>query len=325
MDLESVLADDPTYPPQAGGLSDPARHVISRRHPTEDRPLTFSEAAADWEARFKADPGTEFIDVDGFSRLAPFASVILPGSLYKDMGWIQYELDARVAPGRPACVIGDDAADLSLVLHEVADALRSPETGGEPTPHPGTAPWIARESVKVSDRPDLAEHYEHLRRAARRAAELIPSHAELRAARDFSVSRDILPTAATLVRLADDDNREVAWEKAPGADPGRHLVWGDSPELTELKDEAATWREHLRSDGLPRTPVAPEPQPQWDGANPLLVMSKTRSLLYAEVLDELAARLYPGRSSGMIHYDGYWLTRALQSGVGYELRGLYWF
>ncbi|WP_186319160.1 hypothetical protein [Streptomyces sp. SAJ15] len=51
-----------------------------------------------------------------------------------------------------------------------------------------------------------------------------------------------------------------------------------------------------------------------------MVISATRALVFAEILDEFAARLTPGRNAGLIHYSAYELCQFLTWGIGRELR-----
>lgn len=103
----------------AGELSDPARHVIARRAPGgADRPLTFDEALRDWEERLAADPGYLVERKEGgFTDLfmGPGLCVVIPHARQLKTLSILRELYRRLAPGRPAVVIGSEAAELEWI------------------------------------------------------------------------------------------------------------------------------------------------------------------------------------------------------------------
>ncbi|MCC5032066.1 hypothetical protein DMH02_002005 [Streptomyces sp. WAC 00631] len=330
-ELERVLRSVDSGSSQPGELSDPARHVIARRAPGgADRPLTFDEALRDWEERLAADPGYLVERKEGgFTDLfmGPGLCVVIPHARQLKTLSILRELYRRLAPGRPAVVIGSEAAELSGLAHEAADALRAPLGVEVPTPHPGKAPWISPVSRPVSEVPDLEARLEELRRAAWRAAENVPSVEELMAAGDLSVARSVAEAAAALRELLAGRPAVVWQEKHESIDPARHLVSGSVPgstggQPTSFAQEASSWRKQFALVPVPWTPPTYRRPPAPEMGDRDVVLSSTRALVFAELLDEFAARLYPGRRSGVIHYGAYDFGHSLMWGFGRELKDI---
>lgn len=327
--LEEVLIDTDAAlgAPLPGEPSDPARHLISRRAPGPvDRPLTFDEAVRDWKQRLADDPGylVERMEPYPDYYMEPGSCVVVPSSRHFAMIGIFHELFYRMAPGRPAVTLGADSADLSAVAHEAADALRAP-LGLAATPHPGTAPWIAPVSRRVVDVPGLEDRFETLCRAAWRAAEAVPSVEELRAAMDLSVRVSAARAATDLLHLL-SGHPVPAWrEEYEQIDPARHgvvgLVSGDSgPRPTTFQEEAADWRGLFAKGPVPWTPAEYQRQFHPDRGETDVVLSATRALVFAELLDEYAARLHPGQRSGLMHYSAYAFGQFVLGDIGRELR-----
>ncbi len=305
--LENCLLAAEGEEPRAGELSDPARHLISRRAPGgEDRPLGFREALADWVSRLNADPGY----LEDYS-LRPGACVIVPPARFWATDFALQELASRLAPGRPPSTIGADAARLSALAHEAAEALRTPLGVTAPAPYPpGGVPWIGPASRRVSDVPDLRVRLEELRGAAWRAAEVIPSPEELKASPDFSVMMETAVTASDLLALLGGHSVQVWREYLGGVDPSRHFVWGSSAagghgDPESFTKKADDWTQAFAKGPEPWTPADYQRPPQRDRGETEVVLSATRAVVFAELLDELAARLRPGLHSGMIHYSSY--------------------
>lgn len=319
--LEAIMLPGGTGAQQSGEPSDPARHLISRRAPgNEERPLSFQEGLEDWITRLNADPGY----LDDF-RLRPGACIVLPSARHWVHVFALRELAYRMAPGRPPVTIVADAARLSALAHEAADSLRAPLGAAAPTLYaPGTAPWISLTSRRVSDVPDLQARLEQLRRAAWRAAEVIPSPEELKAGTDFTL---VMATsiAASDVRALLGSHPAPVWRDDPeGIDPSRHLVWGSSVtdgqgEPKSFTEEADYWTRTFAEKPAPWTPVDYQRPPDRDRGETDVVLSATRAVVLAEMLDELAARLRPGLHSGVIDYRAYDLTYFIDSRFRREL------
>ncbi|GAA1893133.1 hypothetical protein GCM10009753_22250 [Streptantibioticus ferralitis] len=330
-ELEAVLRDADANLPQSGTLSDPARHLLSRRAAGadgQDRPITFDEAVRDWKARLEADPGFLEARQEPFPDyyMEPGACVVVHPSRHLAMVGIFPELFHRLAPGRPGCTIGADAAELSQLAHEAADALRAPLTGQAATSHPGAAPWISPSSQRVSDVPDLTERYERLSRAAWRAAETVPSREELRAASDYSVKREVADAAGAVTQLLAGRQVQVWREEFDFMDPARHIMHaidtGDDGEDRPLSfaESADRWRKLFAQGPLPWTPAEYQVQFHPDRGETDIALSATRALVFAELLDEFAARVYPGREAGVIEFGAYELGQFVTWGIGRELR-----
>ncbi|GHF47825.1 hypothetical protein GCM10010218_31560 [Streptomyces mashuensis] len=330
--LEQVLLDAEAAlgAPQPGEASDPARHLISRRAPGGvDRPLTFDEAVRDWKQRLDADPG--YLVERGKPYwdyyMEPGSCVVIPSAPYFGMIGIFPELFHRLAPGRPEVTIGPGAADLGAVAHEAADALRAPLGVTTPTPYPGGSPWISPVSRRVSELPDLPERFETLRRAAWHAAEPMPSPESLMGSLDFTVHLKTAVAAADIRQMLAGQPAPAWREEYEQIDPARHgvvgLVSGPGDEAVPVpfEEEAADWRELNAKGATPWTPKEYQRQYYPDrGEAENVVISATRALVFAEILDEFAARLTPGRHSGLIHYSAYELGQFLIWGIGRELR-----
>ncbi|TVL88437.1 hypothetical protein CD790_30715 [Streptomyces sp. SAJ15] len=282
----------------------------------------------DWKQRLDADPGflVERWEPYPDYYMEPGSCVIVPSSPYFAMIGIFPELFHRLAPGRPAVTIGSGAADLCAVAHEAADALRAPLGVATPTPQPGSAPWIAPVSRPVSDLPDLPERFEALRRAAWYAAEAVPSPEELKGTLDFSVELDAAVAAAD-IQLMLTGQVAPAWrEEYEQIDPARHSVVGlvsgpgDEAVPVPFEKDAAKWRGLNAKGSLPWTPKEYQRQYYPDrGETQNVVISATRALVFAEILDEFAARLTPGLNAGLIHYSAYELGQFFTWGIGREL------
>ncbi|MBZ4321537.1 hypothetical protein [Streptomyces huiliensis] len=327
--LEQALrdAEKALGSPHPGETSDPARHLISRRGPG-NRPLAFDEAVLDWKQRLDADPGFLVERQEPYPDyyMEPGACVIIPSSTYFATIGIFPELFHRLAPGRPAVTIGSGATDLCVVAHEAADALRAPLGIATPTPHPGKAPWIASVSRPVSDLPDLPERFETLRRAAWSAAEAMPSPEELKGTLDFTVELSAAQAAADIQRMLAGHPAPAWREEYEQIDPTRHsvvgLVSGPEEDAKPVSFEkcATDWRGLNAKGSLPWTPEEYQRQYYPDrGETQNVVISATRALVFAEILDEYAARLTPGRSTGLIHYSAYEIGQFLLWRIGREL------
>ncbi|MFI9205616.1 hypothetical protein [Streptomyces sp. NPDC053048] len=326
--LERVLLDAEAAlgVPASDEASDPGRHLLSRRAPG-DRPLSFDEAVQDWRQRLAADPGFLEERREPFPDfyMKPGACVVVPSGRHLAMVDVFPELFHRLAPGRPGAGLGPDAAELSAVIHEAADALRAPLGVAIPTPHPGTAPWVSPVSRRVADLPDLPARLEALRQAAWRAAEAVPSPEELRATVDLSVTMPVAKAAADLTQVLMGQQVPSWREEYEQIDPARHglvgLVSGPSgPRPVAFQEEAAEWRKLFGQGPLPWTPQEYQRQFYPDQGEDDVALSATRALVFAEILDEYAARLHPGAGTGLIHYSAYEFGQFITWEIGRELR-----
>ncbi|MER6122878.1 hypothetical protein ABT173_09370 [Streptomyces sp. NPDC001795] len=319
--LEAFMLSGDAEGPRAGEPSDPARHLVSRRAPGgEDRPLGFQEALADWTTRLDADPGY----LEDYN-LRPGACVIIPSARHWIAVFALRELAFRMAPGRPPVTIGADAARLSALAHEAADALRAPLAAPAPAPYPpGAAPWIAPASRRVSDVPDLRARLKELRGAAWRAAEVIPSPEELKASTDFSLVMETAVAASDVLALLGGRPAPVWRDDPEGIDPSRHLAWGSSVtdgqgQPKSFAEEADYWARTFTETPPPWTPAEYQRPPDRDRGETDVVLSTTRAVVLAELLDELAARLRPGLYSDVIHYSAYDLVHFIDQRFRREL------
>ncbi|MEV4437877.1 hypothetical protein AB0K09_02490 [Streptomyces sp. NPDC049577] len=328
--LERVLlaSDASLGEPRPGELSDPSRHLISRRAPGDsDRPLSFAEAVEDWRRRLAADPGYLVEREEPYPDyyMKPGACVVVPHSRHLALIAIFHELFHRVAPGRPGIVLGQDAADLSAVSHEAADALRAALGSAVPTPHPATAPWVEPTPHRVADVPDLVQKFEELRRAAWPAAETVPSPEEVIETADFSIELSAARAASDVLQMLAGRPAPAWREEYEEIDPSRHrvvgLVSGEAgPRPTSFGEEANSWRSLFAEGSAPWSPQDYQRQFHPDRGEDDVVLSATRALVFAELLDEYAARHVPGRRSGLIHYGAYEFGQFVLWEFGRELR-----
>ncbi|WP_051926872.1 hypothetical protein [Streptomyces durhamensis] len=313
--LEDCLLAGETEEPRIGEPSDPARHLVTRRAPGgEDRPLSFQEAREDWMTRLNADPGY-LVD----EQLQPGACVMTTGSRHLETIFALKELARRLAPGRPPVTIGPEAGRLSALAHEAADALRAPLSAAAPSPYtPGSEPWIAPASRPVSAVPDLPARLEKLRTAAWRAAEAIPTPDELKAHSDFSVMMEASIATSDVLALLQGRPAPEWREHLEGIDPAHHLAWGEVTVAGQRRPksfdhEADAWRRVFAEGPTPWALTEYRDPPKRHLGAQEVVLSATRALVFAEMLDELAARLRPGTHTGLIHYSAYDLSYFINS------------
>jgi hypothetical protein len=307
--LEEVLASDARVPAGPGEPSDPTRHLLTRRGP-DDRPVPLAEAAQDWWTRIKEGrqvkhPGSvllEYPDLYGDAAFEPGSCVIVTSRWKTAAAEVTADLERRLAPGRPAYAIGEEAAELSATLHEIADHLRGAFTGQGPSPHPGGLPWIAATPEPFTTRLDAAR-LERLRGAAQSAADHIPPRREqVIATRDRSVKKDTAQAAETLRRVLGGDE-DSPWRER-GSTDARYDLMSGSPDPSFASKNAEFRRELFEESPLPRVPSVREiAEPPRSGEPHWKAISGDTTFVVAEILDEAAARLVPGRSTAMIGYD----------------------
>ncbi|KOX14026.1 hypothetical protein [Nocardiopsis sp. NRRL B-16309] len=306
--LEEVLASDAQVPADLGEPSDPTRHLLTRRG-SDDRPLPLAEAARDWWTRIKEGrqvkhPGyalLDYPDLYGDVAFEPGSCVIVTDHWVLAVTKALTDLERRLAPGRPACVIGEGSAGLSATLHEIADHLRSAFTGQGPTPHPGGLPWIAVTPEPFTTRMDAAR-LERLRWAARAAADHIPPREQVIATRDRSVKRDTAQAAEILRRVLAGEE-DFPWRERDSVDAAHDLMTGSQDPSFADKD-AEIRRKVLEDSPLPRVPQEREiAEPPRSSGPVWKAVSADTTFVMAEILDEAAARLVPGRATAMIGYD----------------------
>ncbi|HEY3002280.1 MAG TPA: hypothetical protein VGJ44_08000 [Kribbellaceae bacterium] len=286
--LEIALLDDRL----AGLVSaapDPARHLAASARPT-----TFAAAVEWWNGRLAAEQPTDPI-------------VVVPGPLHTQVAVLLAELAARLAPGRPVAAVGDDAAGLSAAVHELADLLRAPLTGTG-TPHPAEAVRVVRGPEPLGFGPALPTQLDRLTAAASQAAAAIPVPDELDA--DFAVRREAATAAADLRTLLEDPGAPGWRERQPGIRPESHLVsgyqWnGDAGRPLPFADQETAVRSAISAVRPPWRPTSADPEPEPSPRQSWVVLPAEAALAAANLLDELAARLIPGRWSGTIHYRAY--------------------
>lgn len=306
--LEEVLASDAQVPAGPGEPSDPTRHLLTRRSP-DDRPVPVAEAARDWWTRIKEGrqvkhPGSallEYPDLYGDVAFEPGSCVIVTNHWVMAAAEVVADLKRRLAPGRPAYVIGEEAAGFSVTLHEIADHLRGAFTGRGPTPHPGGAPWIAAAPEPFTTRMDTAR-LERLRRAAQTAADHIPAREQVIDTRDRSVKKDTAQAAEILRRVVAGEE-DSPWRERGSVDARYDLMSG-SPDASFANKNAQIRRELFEVSPLPRVPREREiAEPPRSGEPRWKAVSGDTAFVVAEMLDEAAARLMPGRATAMIGYD----------------------
>jgi hypothetical protein len=176
----------------------------------------------------------------------------------------------------------------------------------------------------VSDLPDLASRLESLRTTAWRAAEATPTPDELTANSDYSVMLEASIAASDVLALLQGRTAPVWRDAHEGVDPARHMTWGTTageegrrPE--SLDEEAEFWAEAVSAGPAPWAPTKPQQATEGHLASKEVLLSATRATVFAEMLDELSARLRPGLHIGRIHYTSYDLVHFIDHGFRREL------
>lgn len=306
--LEEVLVSDAQAPVGPGEPSDPTKHLLTRRGP-DDRPVPLAEAGRDWSTRITEGsqvkhPGTLLLDhpdLYGDVAFEPGSCVIVTSHWVLAAAEVAADLRRRLAPGRPAYVIGAEAAGLSMTLHEIADHLRGAFTGQGPTQHPGRASWITATPEPFTVRIDAAR-LERLRSVAQTAADHIPPREQVIATRDRSVRKDTVQVAEILRRVLAGKEHSPWWESG-SMDVRYDLMSGSRDASFATKNEQFR-REMFEESPLPRVPREREiAEPPRSGEPHWHAMSKDTTFVVAEMLDEASVRLVPGRTTTMIGYD----------------------
>ena len=91
------------------------------------------------------------------------------------------------------------------------------------------------------------------------------------------------------------------------------------PPLRGFDDEADKWAEAFARGPMPWTPAKYQDPPRRHLGTQEVVLSATRAVVFAEMLDELAARIRPGMHTGRIHYSAYDLCHFIDQRFGREL------
>ncbi|MFF5229342.1 hypothetical protein [Dactylosporangium sp. NPDC000521] len=275
------------------GTADPAWQLASAVD-EDGRPVGIADAVRAWEQRITAAPPP-----------APGTVVAMPGLWHTLAGGLLRELTGRLAPGRPAVTVGAAGGELSAVAAQFAAALRTAVTGAPHPPRPRPSLRGPRPLATGLPMPAAADRLEA---AARLAAAATPSPRELAGGTDFSVRFDAADAAAQLLgglyRSAGPDWRE----RAEGLRPAEHLVSsvrfdGDVPRPVGLAEHAAGVRDHVRDLRGPWRPGPDDPVPRWSPQRAWVVLPDVVATVTADLLDELAVRLRPGRQVGTVRFD----------------------
>ncbi|MFE1471152.1 hypothetical protein [Nocardiopsis dassonvillei] len=287
---------------------DPAHHLLSRRSP-DGAPITLSRAAADWQQRMAQDEGVTVVPREsGDLGIASDGAVVLSPSWHSWLGLALWkEMDARLAPGRPALTVGSDAQALADVLHGLAAQLRSALTTAGAAPAWFEAQPASRSAPPLADTASPIDH-ERLCCLARAAVESLPDRARLKS--DFTITTAAAEAATRLVSILDGGEVSAWQEPTPGADPARHLA-REGAHTTTVVEEAEALRQVFDSEPAPRRvhdhevlgdfeqPAEPTAQDR------LVLMPAGIAQLTAEVLDEFAARVTPYQHSAPLLFDTY--------------------
>lgn len=314
--LGGVLHEHVAPSVERSGPSDTTRHLISQRS-SDGRPIPLDEAARMWQERLDASPTIRYprLGPDPFSlgedahntvRFAPGSCVLLPSTWLSSAAKAVGELSRRLAPGRPPVTVAPLAAHLSQTFHALANQLRGAFPDIAPLPHPATAPWITSDPTPHVGRTDAAA-LEELRQAAHEAAASTPTKQQAVEARDYSSSMSVIEAGHILRDIVAGSPEDPWREREAGIDPGSSQLV--SADLTFEK-----WNGQLLATALEREPFPRVPIESEDAVPPtedlqMKAMGRETALVVAEILDENAARLHPGRRTEMIGFDAYSFTR----------------
>ena len=316
--LGRILREHAAPAVELAGLSDPTRHLIGRRTP-DDRPVSLGRAAHDWQERLDTSPPVRYPRLDpdpdstgedaySFEPFAPDSCVLVPSAWLSSAASSVGELSRRLAPGRPAHTIGPEAAHLSQTFHALAEQIRHAFPGTEPRPHPAKADWIAgapTPHIGSTDPADLDE----LRAAAHDAPHSTPTKEQAVAAKDASSSIEVIEAGEVLRGVLAGSEEEPWRERQEGVDPARSLLV--SGEHTFESWDARLRTKALEREPLPRVPTEAENPVRPTESLRMKAIARESALVLAEVLDENAARLHPGRRTEMVGFDAYPLSRFL--------------
>ncbi|MFF7357709.1 hypothetical protein ACFZA1_34565 [Streptomyces filipinensis] len=176
--------------------------------------------------------------------------------------------------------------------------------------------------------PDLPARLEKLQTAAWRAAEAIPTPDEPRAHPDFSVMMEASIATSDVLALLQGRPAPEWREHLEGIDPAHHMAWGAITVAGQRRPksfdhEADALRQVFAEGPAPWALTEYRDPPKRHLGAQEVVLSATRAIVFAEMLDELAARLRPGMHTGLIHYSAYdlsyfinWFRRELGVHVG---------
>ncbi|MFG2775103.1 hypothetical protein [Streptomyces sp. NPDC048350] len=227
--------------------------------------------------------------------------------------------------------IAADTAELSRLVHVAADELRAAMGATAPTPHPVGTVNVAGLSHRPSDVDDLRARYDSLFLAARRASENMPTLEYMRETGDASVKPTTTKAAQDVQDLLAGRSRVFWREQHELIDPSVHTTSGvDWPDGRPVPGAiGADGKFFAHSAELGRKPRAPHPGEvrifREKGDPDVVVISAVRAGILAEILDEYAARIYPGAESGIMHFSSFDLTDFIDEGIGRELRETYGF
>lgn len=277
-----------------GDPPDPARDLVTVR-------LGFPAAVRMMREYLRDDP-------DGVDE-----PVVVPAVTHTAVTVSLDELVARITPGRPPVAPGNEAGMLGSVTHELADSFRV-AVGLPASPDPGRRAPVVREP-----RAPGPDDIDRLLAATKAAAESVPDPDRL--GQDFAVRHAVARAAADVRGLLAGEDRPAWRECQPGISPDAHLVsayrW-DGPRGRPLgfAERADELRRTLDAAGPPWCPSEARPVPGRSDDGGWVLYSRRQAMVTADLLDELAARLVPGRRTGTIHFSAY----PLQQLVGTTVR-----
>ncbi|MBO0807121.1 MAG: hypothetical protein J2P32_02325 [Actinobacteria bacterium] len=284
-------------------VPDPARDLISAPDGVGSVPV--ADAVEAWERRLaRTDTSVGLL--------------MIPYELSSTVRSLLTELRCRLAPGRPMAAVDEFAAEVSALAHRVADMLREPITGEWSSPHPATSAPAPRAPRPLCDDKTLPARFEELTTGARRAAETIPSADYLAATADTSVDQETAAAAADVLAVIEGTGAPGWRECYESIRPDRHMVYDTEWELSGIEpisfrgyrvdagglsgDPSPWWF----SEGTRLAPLAPDLMRDWR------TLSRERALITADLIDELAVRLQPGRWVGTIHFSAFPLQNFLK-------------
>ncbi|MFI1967449.1 hypothetical protein ACH429_25595 [Streptomyces pathocidini] len=310
--LENILASIGSADSTESTEIDPSRYFISLRAQIGGQPISHRGIVRLWQSRIYNGSGF-LVGRDTpipNNYITPGEAVLIPEGWHLAAMAALNELQSRLAPGRPGATIDQSSEDLSNLLHNSANLIRTAAGAPSMEGHE-MSDTISQQMFSLQDIPDWEARYDELRKVAGKAISAIPS--------DY-LQPDVLSAAADVSKVLGGRQESVWTERADGLNPAVHMVstthfTGANRVPISFSKAYEEWGTYLTQGKSPTGFSEYEPTLEWDPENPAVIVSKDRALMIAEAMGETSARLRPGITTSMIHFDGFLVGRFMQEEV----------